>query len=129
MHYQVAPYAEVKLVRCTMGSIYDVIIDLRPDSPTQRQWVAVELTAENRRMLYIPEGFAHGFVVTSETALFSYKCTSYYHPGAEVTLLWNDPDIGIRWPVDAPELSNKDRAGLRLREIPLERLPSRVSAA
>jgi dTDP-4-dehydrorhamnose 3,5-epimerase len=128
LHLQ-EPYAQGKLVSVPHGEVFDVAVDVRLGSPTFGRWVGCILSAENGRQLYIPEGFAHGFVVTSETALFSYKCTSYYHPGAQVTLLWNDPDIGIRWPVDVPVLSNKDRAGLCLREIPFGRLPSRVSAA
>ena len=128
LHFQ-EPYAQGRLVSVPAGEVFDVVVDVRVGSPTFGRWVACTLSGENGRQLYIPEGFAHGFVVTSETALFSCKCTFYDHAAAQVTLLWDDPDIGIRWPVKAPELSNKDRVGLRLREIPLERLPSRVSAA
>ena len=128
LHFQ-EPYAQGKLVSVVFGEVFDVAVDVRVGSPTFGRWVGCTLSGENGRQLYIPEGFAHGFLVTSESALFSYKCTSYYHPGAQITLLWNDPDIGIRWPIEKPELSNKDRVGLRLREIPLDRLPSRVSAA
>jgi len=106
-----------------MGAIYDVIIDLRPDSQTFKQWISVELTAENRKMIYIPEGFAHGFCVISDTAVFSYKCTEYYNPSAEGGVIWNDPDLGINWPTDNPVLSTKDIGYPRLRNIPRDLLP------
>lgn len=121
LHYQVAPYEEVRLVRCTAGRIFDVIVDLRRDSPTFRQWVSMTLSAENKRMAWIPPGFAHGFYVTSETAEFQYKCTDYYHPEHECSLRWDDSELGIPWPlVDGkpPMLSAKDQAGLPLTDAP-----------
>jgi dTDP-4-dehydrorhamnose 3,5-epimerase len=97
MHYQVAPFAEAKVVRCTMGSIYDVIIDLRPDSPTFKQWVSVELTAENRRALYVPEDFAHGFQALSDNTEVFYQMSEFYHPECARGIRWNDPAFGIEW--------------------------------
>jgi dTDP-4-dehydrorhamnose 3,5-epimerase len=109
MHYQVAPYGEVKLVRCTRGAIYDVIIDLRPDSPTFKQWMGVELTAENRRMLYVPEGFAHGYqTLVPETEVF-YQVSEFYTPEAEGGVRWNDPAFAIEWPdTEVRTISEKD---------------------
>jgi dTDP-4-dehydrorhamnose 3,5-epimerase len=98
MHYQAAPHAEAKLVRCTIGAIYDVIIDLRPGSPTLRQWVAVELSADNRRMLYIPEGFAHGFQTLTDQSEVFYQISEFYTPEAGRGVRWNDPAFGIEWP-------------------------------
>ena len=99
MHYQAAPHEEVKLVRCTMGALYDVIVDLRPDSPTRRNWAAVELSAENRRLLYIPRGVAHGFqTLTDHTEVF-YQMSQYYHPESARGVRWDDPGLGIKWPI------------------------------
>jgi dTDP-4-dehydrorhamnose 3,5-epimerase len=98
MHYQVAPHEEAKLVRCTRGAIYDVIIDLRADSPTFRQWVAVELTEDNRRMLYIPEGFAHGFQTLEDNTEVFYQISEFYHPESARGVRWDDPAFGIDWP-------------------------------
>jgi dTDP-4-dehydrorhamnose 3,5-epimerase len=92
-------------------------VDVRTDSPTFGQWHGVTLSAENHHQLFVPEGFAHGFCVTSETALFAYKCTDFYNPKAEFSLLWNDPDIGIEWPITKPELSEKDKNGQPLSEF------------
>ena len=115
MHFQIAPFAQAKLVRCTGGAIYDVAVDLRPDSVTFKEWVGIELTAENHLMFFIPEGFAHGFLVLSESAEFLYKTTDYYAPEHERTLLWNDPALGIAWPLQgAPILKPKDAAGTPL---------------
>jgi dTDP-4-dehydrorhamnose 3,5-epimerase len=98
MHYQAAPHEEAKLVRCTRGAVYDVIVDLRRDSVTYKQWVAVELSADSRRMLYVPECFAHGFqTLVDETEVF-YQMSEFYHPESERGLLWNDPAFGIEWP-------------------------------
>jgi len=109
MHYQVAPHAEAKLVRCTMGAIYDVIIDLRPDSPTFKQWVAFELSADNRRMLYIPEGFAHGFQTLTDNSEVFYQMCESYHPESARGVRWNDPTFAIEWPLyNALILSEKD---------------------
>jgi len=110
MHYQVAPYEEAKLVRCTMGAIYDVIIDLRPDSPTFRQWITVELTAKNRRMLYIPEGFAHGFQTLVDSTEVFYQMSEFYHPECARGIRWDDPVFGIEWPPERERLiSLKDQ--------------------
>lgn len=97
MHYQAPPHAEAKLVRCTMGAIYDVILDLRMASPTFRQWVAVELTALNRRMLYIPEGFAHGFQTLANNTEVFYQMSEFYHPEYARGVRWNDPSFKIEW--------------------------------
>ncbi|GAB4184631.1 MAG: dTDP-4-dehydrorhamnose 3,5-epimerase [Roseiflexaceae bacterium] len=110
MHFQRAPHAETKLVRCTMGAIYDVIVDLRPDSPTFKRWIGVELSAQNHRMLYIPEGFAHGFQTLSDDVEVTYQVTAFYTPGAEGGVRYNDPAFGIEWPLDVSEISDKDRA-------------------
>ncbi|MEZ4754239.1 MAG: dTDP-4-dehydrorhamnose 3,5-epimerase [Bdellovibrionota bacterium] len=99
-----------KLVRVVEGEVFDVAVDIRPDSPTFKQWVGVTLSAENFRQLWIPPGFCHGFVVTSERAQFEYKCTDYYFPDDEQGFIWNDPEIGIDWPIKNPILSGKDQA-------------------
>jgi dTDP-4-dehydrorhamnose 3,5-epimerase len=122
LHYQL-PHAQAKLVSVMEGEIWDVAVDLRLGSETFGRWHAETLSAENARQLYIPGGFAHGFVVLSETALVSYKCTDHYHPEAEHTLLWDDPELGIDWPVADPVLSEKDGAGRLLRDIPRDGLP------
>jgi len=109
MHYQSAPFEEAKLVRCTMGAIYDVIIDLRPDSSTRRQWVAVELSAENRRMLYIPEGFAHGFLTLDDNTEIFYQMSEFYAPAHARGLRWNDPSLAIEWPTEIRVISDRDR--------------------
>ncbi len=111
MHFQRPPHAEVKLVRCTRGAVYDVIVDLRPESPTRGRWVAVELTADNRRTLYIPEGFAHGYQTLVDATETYYQVSAAYAPDAEGGVRWDDPSFGIVWP-DADEriISEKDRA-------------------
>lgn len=103
MHYQVEPYGEVKLVRCTMGAIYDVVVDLRPESPTYCRWVGTELTAHNRRSVYVPKGIAHGFLTLIEQSEVSYQISVPYHPGAGAGVRWDDPIFGISWPF-APRL-------------------------
>lgn len=108
MHYQVSPYEESKLVRCTRGALYDVIVDLRKDSPTYKEWIGVELTADNRRMLYVPEGFGHGFVTLEDDTEAFYLVTEFYTPGAEQGIRYNDPALGIEWPVDIEVISEKD---------------------
>jgi dTDP-4-dehydrorhamnose 3,5-epimerase len=114
LHYQIQQ-AQGKLVRVTSGSVFDVAVDLRKSSPTFGQWYGLELSAENKRQLWIPPGFAHGFVVTSDNAEFLYKTTDYYAPEYERAIIWNDPAIGIEWPLDAePLLSGKDQKGLKL---------------
>lgn len=117
------PNSQGKLVSVLQGEVYDVAVDVRPDSPTFRQWIAVTLSVENKRQFYIPEGYAHGFCVISETALFMYKCTDNYCPASEIGILWDDPDIGIDWPVKSPVLSSKDSVHSRLRDISPDRLP------
>ena len=97
LHYQREPYAQSKLVSCVVGRVLDVAVDIREGSPTYGKHVAVELSAENHRQLFIPKGFAHGFAVLSEEALFEYKCDEFYHPEAECGIAWNDPRIGIDW--------------------------------
>jgi dTDP-4-dehydrorhamnose 3,5-epimerase len=114
LHYQLTQ-PQGKLVRALRGEIFDVAVDLRRDSAQYGQWFGVELSAENKRMLWIPPGFGHGFLVLSEFAEVSYKATKLYSPASERSILWNDPAIGIRWPLDGePTLSGKDRAGLLL---------------
>jgi dTDP-4-dehydrorhamnose 3,5-epimerase len=109
MHFQRAPHAEAKLIRCTQGKIFDVLIDLRPDSPTFTRWEAVELTSENRKMVYVPEGFAHGYQTLTPGAEVFYMTSEPYTPGAEGGVRWNDPFFGIQWPLPDPILSDKDR--------------------
>lgn len=109
MHYQLAPHAQAKLVRCTMGAIYDVIIDLRPDASTRNQWVAAELTDENRRSLFIPAGFAHGFQTLTDNSEVFYQMSEFYHPVAGRGVRWNDPAFGIEWPDDQRTISLRDR--------------------
>jgi len=135
LHFQ-KKYPQGKLVRVIKGSVYDVAVDLRSDSKTYGQWYGVELTEENKKQFYIPEGFAHGFLVLSDTAEFCYKCTDFYHPGDEGGLAWNDPEIGIKWPKVCGEydgtasekkytledgtplnLSEKDQKWLGLKEV------------
>lgn len=112
------PYAQGKLVRCVVGEVFDVAVDIRKSSPTFGKWVGVNLSAENKRQLWIPEGFAHGFLVLSETAEFLYKTTNYYHPEAEGSLLWNDDDININWPSSFDIiLSKKDENAPRFNRI------------
>ncbi|MCB1688468.1 MAG: dTDP-4-dehydrorhamnose 3,5-epimerase [Halioglobus sp.] len=113
LHFQME-HTQGKLVRVTSGEVFDVAVDLRQSSPTLGQWFGVSLSAENQRMLWVPPGFAHGFYVTSEYADFLYKCTDSYHPASEQTLAWDDPTVGIEWPVPAgetPQLSAKDGEG------------------
>jgi dTDP-4-dehydrorhamnose 3,5-epimerase len=116
LHYQLR-HTQGKLVRVIQGEVFDVAVDLRRSSPTFGRWVGEVLSADNHRMLWVPPGFAHGFLVLSATAEFTYKCTDYYDPASERTLIWNDPQVGIHWPLpaqSAPALSAKDAAGLRL---------------
>ena len=110
LHYQVAPHAQAKLVRCVVGEVFDVAVDIRKSSPTFGHWVGVHLSAENKRQLWIPEGFAHGFVTLSDTAEFLYKTTNYYHLDSDRGIRWNDKHLGINWPVKglALTLSAKD---------------------
>ncbi len=121
LHFQ-NPGAQAKLVSVLQGEVFDVAVDLRQSSPTFGKWHGTHLSGENKRQFFIPVGFAHGFLVLSETAMFHYKCTDFYSPKDELTLRWNDPQIGIRWPVPDPILSGKDAKGLSLGEIPRDRL-------
>lgn len=121
LHYQME-HTQGKLVRVAAGEVFDVVVDLRRDSPTLGQWFGISLSAENHRMLWVPPGFAHGFYVTSEYADFMYKCTDIYHPASEKTLAWDDPTIGIHWPLppgEAPGLSAKDGQGACWKDAPL----------
>lgn len=108
MHYQVDPFAEVKLIRCTRGAIYDVIIDMRGESETAWQWISIELAADNYRMLYIPQGFAHGFITLTDDTEVTYLVSQFFTPDAERGLRWNDPFFGIKWPVSVSVISEKD---------------------
>ena len=118
LHFQVPPHAQAKLVRCGRGALFDVAIDIRRGSPTYGQWQGYELTAENGHQLYIPVGFAHGFVTLEPDSEIVYKCSDYYAPETEGAILWNDPDIGIDWPTDAdPILSEKDAVAPLLSEL------------
>jgi len=110
MHYQVAPHEETKIVRCTMGALWDVIVDLRPGSPTRGQWTAAELTAENRRQLYIPAGCAHGFQTLSDDTEVLYLISEVYHPESARGVRWDDPKLGIAWPLPVSVMSDRDRA-------------------
>jgi dTDP-4-dehydrorhamnose 3,5-epimerase len=122
LHLQ-EPFGQGKLVQVLDGEVFDVAVDVRHGSPSFGHWVGETLSSENHRQLYVPPGFAHGFCVTSPHALLSYKCTEMYHPETELSVLWNDPALGIAWPVQDPLLSKKDAAALRLADIPKERLP------
>ncbi len=121
LHFQ-NPNPQGKLLQVLDGEIFDVAVDIRRSSPTFGQWHGLALSAENRRQFYIPAGFAHGFAVLSGTALVPYTCTDFYSPQDEMTLSWNDPDLGIDWPVREPLLSMKDSKGLPLCQIPADRL-------
>ncbi len=116
LHYQDMTAPMGKLVRCTVGSIFDAVVDLRAGSPTCGQWFAVELTAANRRQLYIPPGFGHGFQALSDVAEVQYKQTGYYTPASEGTIAWNDPDVGVEWPLPDPIVSDRDKRGTPLQE-------------
>ena len=117
------PHGQGKLVHVIDGEVFDVAVDVRVGSPTFGQWDGALLSSDNRKQIYIPPGFAHGFCVTTESALFAYKCTELYKRESELGIIWNDPDIGIDWPIDDPVLSSKDAAFSRLRDVPRERLP------
>lgn len=108
LHLQVGPHAQAKLVRAIVGEIFDVAVDVRRGSPTFGKWVGVVLSATNFRQCYVPPGFAHGFAVTSEIAEIEYKCSDFYDPASEIGVAWNDPAVGIRWPIEQPLLSERD---------------------
>jgi dTDP-4-dehydrorhamnose 3,5-epimerase len=122
LHYQLR-HPQGKLIYVISGEIFDVAVDIRKGSPTFCQWEGVLLSSENKKQIYIPEGFAHGFVVLSETAYVAYKCTALYTPGDEYGVFWNDPAIGIDWPVDAPILSDKDNRNPHIKDVPESDLP------
>ncbi|MGL4433065.1 MAG: dTDP-4-dehydrorhamnose 3,5-epimerase [Plesiomonas shigelloides] len=118
LHYQ-TENIQGKLVRVVSGEVFDVAVDIRKNSPTFGKWIGVYLSAENKRQLWLPKGFAHGFYVTSEEAEFVYKCTDYYNPNAECSIVWDDVTLAIAWPTsEEPLLSNKDKAGLTFLESP-----------
>ena len=116
MHFQ-KNYPQGKLVKASRGEILDVIVDLRKDSLTYGTWQSFRLSEQNKLQVWIPPGFAHGFLVMSDSADFEYKCTEYYHPEDELCLLWNDPEVAIDWPIDDPILSEKDKQGLFLKDL------------
>lgn len=122
LHFQY-PHAQGKLVQVLSGEVFDVAVDIRVGSPTFGQWVGARLSDGNHKQMYVPPGFAHGFCVVSETVIFSYKCTDYYSPSAEGGIIWNDPDIGIDWPVDKPVFSGKDSEYPKLKDIAKDKLP------
>lgn len=122
LHYQLRN-PQAKLCRVIEGRVIDVVVDIRHGSPDFGKWTSAELSAENRHQLYVPKGFAHGFLVLSESAQFLYKCSDFYDPTDEAGVVWNDPDLNITWGADDPVLSSKDRWYKRLKEIPPERLP------
>ncbi|HXK74920.1 MAG TPA: dTDP-4-dehydrorhamnose 3,5-epimerase [Bacteroidaceae bacterium] len=118
LHFQTGEAAQSKLVRCVVGKVLDVAVDIRPHSATFGQYVSCELSAENKRQMFIPKGLAHGFAVLSEEAIFAYKCDNFYSPANECAILWNDPNINIDWkiPADKVQLSEKDAQNLSLKE-------------
>lgn len=122
LHYQ-NPHSQGKLVSVVQGAVFDVAVDIRAGSPTFGQWAGVELSGENHRQFWIPAGFAHGFCVLSDTVYFTYKCTDVYTPAAEGGIIWNDPDIGIQWPVKDAVLSDKDQVYPRLKDLAVGKLP------
>jgi dTDP-4-dehydrorhamnose 3,5-epimerase len=122
LHFQY-PQSQDKLVQVLSGEVVDVAVDIRKDSPTFGKWISEILSDVNHRQMYIPSGFAHGYCVTSGTAVFSYKCTDFYNPGSEGGIIWNDPDINIDWPMEEPILSSKDADYPRLKDIRPEKLP------
>ena len=122
LHFQ-NPQSQGKLVSVLRGEVFDVAVDIRVGSPTFGRCTGVTLSAENKRQFWVPPDFAHGFVVTGEDALFYYKCTDYYAPEYDGSILWNDPEIGIGWPIEAPTLSDKDRAAPTLDDMPEQALP------
>lgn len=121
LHFQ-NPDAQGKLLHVLRGEVFDVAVDIREGSPAFGEWVGVTLSGENHRQLWVPEGFAHGFQVTSDDALLAYKCTAPYNREAEGAILWNDPEIGIEWPIEGPTLSGRDANALPLAELPAGRL-------
>ena len=121
LHFQ-NPHPQGKLVSVLQGEVLDVVVDLRLRSASFGKWEAVQLSSENKRQFYIPPGFAHGFLVLSDTAMFHYKCTEFYSFKDEMTLRWNDPELAIRWPIENPIVSEKDAKGMLLKDVPRDRL-------
>ncbi len=119
LHFQLPPYTQSKLVRVVKGKVLDVAVDIRKGSPTYGKYVTCEMTGENKRQFFVPKGFAHGFCVLSDEAVFQYKCDEFYHPEAEGAIAWNDPDIAIQWPVEAENmiLSEKDKRHPNLKDF------------
>ena len=109
LHFQKSPHAEVKIVRCTRGAIFDVIVDLRPESPGYKKWFGIELTGENHKMIYVPEGFAQGYITLADNTEMYYLATEFYHPESAYGVRYNDPAFGIEWPIEVAELSPQDR--------------------
>ncbi|MDP7255185.1 MAG: dTDP-4-dehydrorhamnose 3,5-epimerase [Planctomycetota bacterium] len=122
LHYQM-PHSQAKLVYVIQGDVFDVAVDIRVGSPTFGEWYGAVLSGENKRQVYVPEGFAHGFSVLTDTALFAYKCSDFYNREAESGIAWDDPDLGIDWKVAEPELSEKDQNLPRLKDVDESRLP------
>lgn len=117
LHFQLPPYTETKMLRCIRGAVLDVFVDLRKNSETFGQWDSIELTEENKKMIFIPRGFAHGFCTLTENSEVLYKVDNYYSPISEQGLIWNDKDLNITWPLDVPILSEKDKVNLTLKEF------------
>lgn len=128
LHFQ-NPGGQGKLVTVLSGAVFDVAVDIRQGSPRFGQWVGVTLDGEHHEQLFVPPGFAHGFVALSETVVFSYKCTTAYNPATELSIRWDDPEIGIQWPEEHPSLAPKDATAPFLRDIPRERLPLYAATA
>jgi len=123
LHYQ-HPHEQAKLVQVVQGEVFDVVVDIRYDSPTFGKWIGQYLSDENKKQLFVPEGFAHGFCVLSDTALFDYKCSDFYAPDCEGGILWSDPDVAIDWPLESPIVSDKDAKFSCLKDIAENLLPS-----
>jgi dTDP-4-dehydrorhamnose 3,5-epimerase len=123
LHYQ-HPHEQAKLVQVIQGEVFDVVVDIRRESPTFGKWIGRHLSDENKKQLFVPEGFAHGFCVRSDTALFHYKCSDFYAPDCEGGVLWSDPDVAIDWSVESPIVSDKDAKFSCLKDIAENRLPS-----
>lgn len=117
LHFQNNPNAQGKLVRVISGSVFDVAVDIRKKSPTYGQWFGLELTEQNKWMMYIPEGFAHGFATLQDFTVFSYKCTNFYNKASEDCIFWNDSDLAINWPIEKPILSDKDLLGKHMKDF------------
>ena len=117
MHFQNPPYGQAKLVRVIKGSVLDVVVDLRKDSKTYGKHYKHVLSGEHKEQLYIPEGFAHGFLVLEDDTIFSYKCSRYYHAASEVSIMWNDPTLGINWQIEDPIISEKDRNAIKFEDF------------